>query len=398
MRRGRVFKRCGNCGARVSRLECARCRATTGSWTFVVDTAPPGFPRRQRSRGGFTTKTLARAAMTTFLSEPEGALAAEAPELTTGEYLGSWLASVSTDGSIRPTTAKAYDVAMRVHIVPRLGRVPLRMLSRTLIKEMYEGLHLRGRARKPVGGLSLKAIHNIHLTLHRALEEALDDGLIASNPSNRAHRLGHSKSTVRCWSPEELRSFLAAVEDEPDYPLWRLAASTGMRRGEMLGLRWGDFDLVRGTVSVQRQLVRNGDSVGFGHPKTAAGRRTVCLDAVTLDALAAHWQRRVSFAAPCALAPDLVFCKPDGRPRDPDVVTQQFIRRAMRAGLPRIRLHDLRHTHATIALQAGINPKVVQERLGHASVKVTLDTYTHVLPPMHRAAATRIAALVDGRR
>lgn len=85
-------------------------------------------------------------------------------------------------------------------------------------------------------------------------EEALDDGLIASNPSNRAHRLGHSKSTVRCWSPEELRSFLAAVEDEPDYPLWRLAASTGMRRGEMLGLRWGDFDLVRGTVSVQGSL------------------------------------------------------------------------------------------------------------------------------------------------
>lgn len=210
MRRGRVFKRCGNCGARVPRLECARCRATTGSWTFVVDTALPGFPRHQRSRGGFTTKTLARAAMTRFLSEPEGAMAADRAELTTGEYLGSWLAYVSTGGSIRPTTAKAYDVAIRVHIVPRLGRVPLRLLSRTLIKEMYEALHLRGRARKPAGGLSLTAIHNIHLTLHRALEEALDDGLIASNPSNRLTASGtRSRPSAagrrRSYAPSLLR-------------------------------------------------------------------------------------------------------------------------------------------------------------------------------------------------
>jgi integrase len=348
------------------------------------------------SRGGFITKHLAREAMTRALSTPGASAADGGADLTVGEYLASWLVAVRAGGSIRPTTAKAYNVAIRVHIVPRVGRIPLRLLTRSLIKEMYADLQIRGRARRPAGGLSLKAVHNVHLTLHRALEEALDDGLIPSNPSNRAHRMGHSLPTVRGWSPGQLHTFLTAVEDEPDYPLWRLAASTGMRRGELLGLRWTDIDLERGLVSVQRQLVRNGNALEFGRPKTAAGRRTLCLDQSTVRILAEHRQRQAESAAARRLTPDLVFCRANGAPRDPDVVTHQFIQRAVRAGLPRIRLHDLRHTHASIALQAEINPKVVQERLGHASVKVTLDTYTHVLPPMHRAAASRIAALVDG--
>jgi len=332
--------------------------------------------------------------MTAALSAPDAL--AGANDVTTGQYLAAWHADLSAGGSNQPTTAKAYDVAIRVHIVHRLGRVQLRLLSRGLIKQMYADLQLRGRARKPAGGLSPKAIHNIHLTLHRALEDAIEDELIPTNPSNRAHRMGQSLPTVRCWSPWELHRFLVAVEDEPDYPLWRLAANTGMRRGELLGLCWTDFDLDRGQVSVQRQLVRNGDSVEFGHPKTAAGRHTVCIDRATAEILAAHRRQQIEACPPPRAIPDLVFCRADGRPRDPDAVTHQFIERAIRAGLPRIRLHDLRHTHASIALQAEINPKVVQERLGHASVKVTLDTYTHVLPPMHRAAAFRIPALVDG--
>jgi integrase len=332
--------------------------------------------------------------MSAALSPPE--TPAGTSDVTTGQYLATWHADISRGGSIRPTTAKAYDVAIRVHIVPRLGRVPLRLLSRSLIKEMYADLQIRGRARPPAGGLSPKAIHNIHLTFHRALDDAVEDGLIPTNPSNRAHRMGHSLPTVRCWSPSELHRFLVAVEGEPDYPLWRLAANTGMRRGELLGLRWSDLDLDRGQVSVQRQLVRNGDSVEFGHPKTAAGRRTVCIDSATAEVLAAHRRQQSEGRRQSEGFTQLVFCRADGQPRDPDAVTHQFIERAIRAGLPRIRLHDLRHTHASIALQAEINPKVVQERLGHASVKVTLDTYTHVLPPMHRAAASRIAALVDG--
>jgi len=151
-------------------------------------------------------------------------------------------------------------------------------------------------------------------------------------------------------------------------------------------------------VTVERQLVRNGDHLEFAHPKTAAGHRTICLDAATIAALLERrrCQAGLSDGDQEGDGTALVFGRPDGRPRDPDTVTHQFRVEAERAGMPRIRFHDLRHTHATIALQAAINPKVVQERLGRASVKVTLDTYTHVLPPLHQEAAARIAALVDG--
>ncbi|MDQ6947897.1 MAG: site-specific integrase [Actinomycetota bacterium] len=321
-----------------------------------------------------------------------------AAEMTTGQYLTEWLVSVAPGGSIRPTTAKAYAVAIRVHVIPRLGRVPLQQLSRKLVKELYDHLFLHGRARPPRGGLSIKAVHNIHLTLHRALEDAVDDGLLRSNPTTRAHRMGHSLTTVRCWTPAELRSFVEGLRADPDFALWRLAAATGMRRGELLGLMWRDFDFRLGRVTIQRQLIRNGDRIEFAHPKTAAGRRTICLDTVTIVALL---ERRRGLAMDtndvnAGLRDGLVFGRQDGRPRDPDAVTNKFRAEVKRAGLPRIRLHDLRHTHATIALQAAINPKVVQERLGHASVRVTLDTYTHVLQPMHGEAASRIAALVDG--
>ncbi|MGI8608892.1 MAG: site-specific integrase [Candidatus Dormibacteria bacterium] len=220
--------------------------------------------------------------------------------------------------------------------------------------------------------------------------------MLPNNPSNRGHRLGHVVSAGRCWSPAELRQFLVEVSDERDYPLWRLAACTGMRRGELLGLRWSDLDFDRATLVVVRQLVRNGAVVELVSPKTPAGRRTVFIDPVTLAALSAYRASELEARSAVGIGPDLVFCTVKGRPRDPDSVTHQFIARGVRAGLPRIRLHDLRHTHATIALQAQINPKVVQERLGHASVRVTLDTYTHVLQPMHRDAANRIAGLIDG--
>jgi integrase len=327
------------------------------------------------------------------------AMAREAREsaagLTLGSYLTEWLTAVAAGGSIRPTTAKAYEVALRVHVIPRLGRVPLETLSRKLVRELYDHLLLDGRARAPKGGLSLKSIHNVHLTLHRALEDALDDGLIRANPSTRAHRMGHSLPVVRCWSPSELHKFLEAVRGSDDYPLWRLAAATGMRRGELIGLMWRDFDLMLGRVTIQRQLIRNGEHLEFAYPKTAAGRRTICLDPRTIATLLEHRRRQSAESGDEENKTDVVFARPDGRPRDPDAISHQFRAAAERAGLPRIRLHDLRHTHATLALQAAINPKVVQERLGHASVRVTLDTYTHVLQPMHEEAAIRIAALFD---
>ncbi|MGB2940304.1 MAG: tyrosine-type recombinase/integrase [Candidatus Dormiibacterota bacterium] len=399
MRKGMVFKRCCRCGAAVRERACEGCGQRALSWTFAVDAAPHGMPRRQLRRGGFPKRADARAALAGFLAAEQLGIPWEGAELTTGQYLSDWLAEVASGGSIRPTTAKAYEVAIRVHIVPALGRMPLRQLSRGVITDMYSGLRSRGYDRHGRASLSPKGVHNVHLTLHRALQDAVADRLIPSNPAARAHRMARSRPPVRCWLPAELHRFLAAVAGEPDYAMWRMSASTGLRRGELLGLCWRDIDLEQATVCVQRQLIRNGRQMEFCHPKTPAGRRTICLDPTTISALVAHrdYQIRVGAAeGPRSDDQALVFCQKNGRPRDPDAVSHRFAEIVRQVGLPRIRLHDLRHTHATIALQAAINPKIVQERLGHASVSVTLNTYTHVLPPMHAEAATRIAELVDG--
>src|SRR5262249_36391506 len=194
-----------------------------------------------------------------------------------------------------------------------------------------------------------------------------------------AHRLDRdSAPEMLTWSREELRRFLTAVADEPEYPLWRLAAQTGMRRGELLGLRWRDVDLDRARLCVRQQLVRAGAQVAVGPPKTSAGRRSIALDLGTVAALRAHKasQREGRLRwGPAYQDQDLVFSRADGHQHDPDVVSQRFDSATGRARVPRIRLHDLRHTHATLLLQAGVPVKVVSERLGHSKTSITQDVY-----------------------
>jgi integrase len=189
------------------------------------------------------------------------------------------------------------------------------------------------------------------------------------------------------------------VRDDRLFALYRLALATGMRRGEIVGLRWQDVDLDAARLAVVQQLVVvDGWRVEVSEPKTARGRRVLDLDPATVQALRAH--RDVQIAERAFMGPDyedndLVFCREDGRALHPDKVSQAFTRLARAAGLPPIRFHDLRHTYATLALAAGEYPKVLSERLGHASAAFTLDTYAHVIPSMQQAAAERIAGVLD---
>lgn len=399
MRRGHTFKRCSRCGRRVAERRCQRCGWDAFSWSFVVDIAPPGFPRHQQRRGGFVTRAEAIEGMARLQVEMQEGTYVKPSRLTTGDYLNLWIQRVSREGSIRPTTAKAYEVAVRLHSVPYIGTIPLQQLTRANLRQLYASLRESGLRRGGPGGLSPKGVHNVHLALHRALEDAVDDGLIKVNPATRAHRITPPRREMTSWSAVELHRFLEAVADLPSFPLWRLAASTGMRRGELLGLRWTDIDLERGVLTVQRQLLRNGHAIVIGQPKTNAGRRSIYLDKTTISSLVEHRRRQAELrglrTAQAQRMIDLVFCRANGQPHDPDVITNQFRRLILSLGMPRIRFHDLRHTHASLALQAEVHPKVVQERLGHASVKLTLDTYAHVLPPMHADAARRFSALVD---
>ena len=178
-----------------------------------------------------------------------------------------------------------------------------------------------------------------------------------------------------------------------------LAASTGMRRGEVLGVRWQDIDFDRRRVAIRQTIISIDYRVEIGEPKTARGRRSVALDSGTVTALRAHRVKQNQLKLMLGEAwqdNDLVFCRDDGTPVHPDRFTQMFDKHVRDSGLPRIRLHDLRHTHATLALAAGIHPKVVSERLGHSTVAFTMDVYSHAIPSMEAEAAETIANLVRG--
>jgi integrase len=205
---------------------------------------------------------------------------------------------------------------------------------------------------------------------------------------------------MKTWSAEQLKVFLKATTNDRLHGLWHLLALTGMRRGEALGLRWADVDLEAGRIAVRRALVPVGRGVIVSEPKTARGKRSIALDPETVEVLKAQAARQLEEQQRSKTWTDtgLVFTREDGEALHPEVASRCFRQAVKRTMLPEIRLHDLRHSHATLALRAGIHPKVVSERLGHATVAITLDTYSHAVPAMQEEAAMRIAELVLSAR
>ena len=208
---------------------------------------------------------------------------------------------------------------------------------------------------------------------------------------------GTERREMRTWTAEQLRAFLAFTKDDELYSLWHTLAMTGMRRGEGLGLRWEDVDFETARLAVRRALIPSGRDVVVSEPKTARGRRSIALDPETVAVLKAQAARQLEHQADWQEGwcdSGYVFTAEDGQSLNPEAVTRWFRQAVRKSMLPKIRLHDLRHTHATLALQAGIHPKVVSERLGHATVAITLDTYSHAIPAMQEEAAVLIAELV----
>ncbi len=236
--------------------------------------------------------------------------------------------------------------------------------------------------------------------LHKALHDAVRWNYL---PRNVAEFSDPPRQTagkaMRTWAPDELRTFLRSVEHDPCFAAWVLAANTGTRRGEVLGLRWQDIDFDRRRLSIRQTIISIDYQVVISEPKTARGRRSVALDSGTVTALRAHRAAQNQQKLKLGEAYQdlgLVFCRENGSPIHPDRFTQLFDKHVKDSGLPRIRLHDLRHTHATLALAAGIHPKVVSERLGHSTVAFTMDVYSHAIPSMEAEAAETIANLVRG--
>lgn len=307
-----------------------------------------------------------------------------------GVYLSEyWLPAVRP--TVRATTYYSYAGIVRSHLRPRFGDWHLDAITPQELNGFYGDLLTSGHTRRS-GGLAPSSVIRIHAAVHRSLRDAVRWGYLEANPADGADPPKHKARAwdLGTWDAHELRRFLEFTSHQHDSTYWLLLAMTGMRRGEVLGLRWRDVDLTGGVVAVRQTVVAVGGKRELSAPKTVRGRRLVALDRGTIAALEASWP--ASIDDPSAL----IFAEADGRPLSGPAMTKRFNALVRRTGLPAIRLHDLRHTHATLALRAGVHPKIVSERLGHSTVAFTLDVYSHATPHMQSEAAQCIGDLING--
>ncbi|MEO1061934.1 MAG: site-specific integrase [Actinomycetota bacterium] len=323
-----------------------------------------------------------------------------APErITLGDYLlERWLPSKRT--RVKPSTANAYERNIKLHIEPYVGRIPLQKLQPEDLDELYVKLLTDGKRNGAGGGLSAKTVRNVHATIQSALTDAARKGTVIRNVADLADPPAISRSgrSMSVWTSEELRLFLDAMAEHELSALYLLAATTGMRRGELAGLPWRNVDLDAARLTVSQQIVSVQYELVEGDLKTDTSRRTIDLDEHTVAQLRRH--RRLQLETRLATGrrgeDTYVFAKEDGAPIHPDLITQTSQRTVAHLDVPRIRLHDLRHTHATILLRQGIPVKVVSERLGHSSPSFTMTVYQHVMPGMQAEAAATFGAAVFG--
>lgn len=349
----------------------------------------------------FATKTEARRARDQAQGKVAGGSFVVPTRETLGSFLSDWLESIRP--SLAATTFRSYSDHVSRHIAPALGHVPIGKLSPRMIRKFYADLATRPRAGKS-GTLGMSTVQRIHATLHRALESAVRDQVLTSNPAHKEKPKAPKKARrpeIKVWSPTQLSTFLEGVRSDDLYALWRVLAWTGLRRGEVCGLQWSDIDFEGKRLTVTRSIVLVSYEPHVTTPKSGESR-TVDLDTATINLLRAHRVReievRLALGLPQIGDADYVFTQIDPKTKGaqfvhPDRVSKRFDALVAKSDLPRVRLHDLRHTHASHLLAAGANVKVVQERLGHASITITLDTYSHLMPTAQSEAVDALSKL-----
>jgi integrase len=320
--------------------------------------------------------------LTKAMADRDGGLVFDADGVRVGEYLDRWLVDSVRD-TVRPTTYERYEQIVRTHIRPVLGSVKLKNITPS---------HARGLYREKLeAGLSPRTVQYIHVTLHKALKQAVQDGLIPRNATEAVKAPQVRREEMHPLSVGQTRTLLETAREDRLEALYVLAVHTGLRQGELLGLKWEDVDFEAGTLQVRRSLTTAKGGPVLAAPKTRSSRRTVKLTHGAVEALRGHLQRQleeIDRAGSLWRENGLVFASEAGEPLDRRHLTSRRFKALLRrAGLPDIRFHDLRHTCATLLLSKNVNPKIVSEMLGHASIAITLDTYSHVLPNMRDQAA-----------
>lgn len=338
------------------------------------------------------TRKDAERELTRILHEIETGAFVEPSKMTLTKYLNHWLDNHAKN-RVSAKTFQRYEEIAKKHLIPALGPTLLAKLTPLAIQEYY-GKALAGGRRKGTGGLSAQTVMHHHRILSEALHQAVRWRLLHSNPCELVDPPRPVRRDMKTIDPEQTAKLLNAAAPLRIYVPVLLAATTGMRRGETLALRWKDVDLDSAVLAVTQTLEKVGKQLTFKAPKTERSRRTISLPQITVEALRRHRVKQAEerlAAGKAYVAQDLVCCNALGQPLDPDYVTHAFAKFATASKLT-IRFHDLRHSHISHLLAAGIHPKIASERAGHASVSITLDVYSHVIPGMQEDAAKRIDA------
>ena len=372
-----------------------------GSWEICIDIGrDPATGRRLRHfesvRGN---KGAAHQRLAQLLVELENSGYVRTPRnLTVADYLKSWLHDY-VELNCAPKTIESYRSVVELHIIPEIGTVRLADLQPCYLQALY--------VRKKEGGLSSRTVRYLYSLMAEALGRAVKTGLLARNVARATEPPRIEHKVMPTMKSEDLESFFEVARKTPLYHhLFYTLLHTGLRRGEALALKWKHVDMglaslgVAAYLSVTQSLNKVNGRLVLREPKTGAGRRRVALSPSLVLLLRQHRDEQSAARALLGMKltdEDYVFSHPEGSPLDPSTVSHAFSRILRKAGLPCMPLHSLRHTHATFLLQAGIHPRVAMERLGHSSIRVTLDTYSHVVGGLQEAAAQKFDDFVSRR-
>jgi integrase len=335
------------------------------------------------------TKREAQAELNRLLNRRNEGTYVDPTKMSVGEYLEHWL-SVDIERRVAAKTALRHRGIIKHQIIPRLGNVPVRKLTATHIEAFEAQLQRSGyvKGSKAGEGLTAQTILHVHRTLSQALAHAVKTGVLFKNPTEQVKPPRPARREIAILSKPEIAMVLRAAEPTWLYLPVLVSVTTGMRRGELLGLRWSDLDLNSARLTVNQSLERVKGKTIFKSPKTTTSRRTVTLPALTVEALKEHRAAQAAERLQLGLGkPELVFSRSDGSPLDPDSVTKAFDRLIEATGVRRITFHSLRHTHISHQLMDGVHVKVVSERAGHASISTTLSVYAAFIPTMQADAA-----------
>ncbi len=373
---------------------------SNGTWVAQITIGRDSEGRPKRTSFSGKTRKEVQEKVNKALSELQTGTFIEPTKTTLAQWLDTWMEEYKKP-SLRPTTYEGYNFIIKTHITPAtIGNIQLRHIQPSDLQRFYNAKLESGRA-DGKGGLSPRMIRYIHAILHGALKQAVREGLVIRNVTEAVTLPRHQRKEFTPLTQEQVIKFLNSIKNDKFYPAILLDLGSGLRLGELLALRWQDVDLKNAVIRVRQSLASVKGQWLFQEPKSEKSRRSIPIPKDIITELKAHKARQNQeklLAGTAYQDHDLVFAMPDGNPLKVRSFQEHFEKLLSNAGMPRVRFHDLRHTYATLLLEAGEHPKVVQELLGHSQITMTLDTYSHVLPELKQAAAAKLGNILQKRK